>query len=201
MLTVAGMGPGNLALMTPMALEAVAQAEVLVGGKRHLAQFPDFAGEIKTLDADIPGLLAWFEPQHARRVVVLASGDPLFYGIGSRLVAHFGMQRVRIIPGISAVQYLCSRTGIDMNDIWLTSSHGREVDFAALANASKVAMVTDARCGPKAIADALIARSASHRWLVIGENLGMDNERIHWLRPADVQAQYDMNVVVILNER
>lgn len=201
MLTVAGMGPGNLALMTPMALDAVSQADVLVGGKRHLVQFPDFAGEIKALDADIPALLAWLEQQRARRVVVLASGDPLFYGIGTRLVAHFGLQQVHIIPGISAVQYLCSRTGIDMNDIWLTSSHGRAVDFSALASAPKVAMVTDARCGPKAIADALLARGAEKSWLVIGENLGMDNERIHRLRPADVQAQYDMNVVVILNER
>ncbi|WP_228741252.1 SAM-dependent methyltransferase, partial [Klebsiella quasipneumoniae] len=56
---------------------------------------------------------------------VLASGDPLFYGIGTRLIAHFGIERVRIIPGISAVQYLCAKAGIDMNDIWLTSSHGR----------------------------------------------------------------------------
>lgn len=201
MLTIAGMGPGHLALMTPQALEAVAQADVLVGGKRHLAQFPAFSGEVRALDSDISALLAWLEQQTARRVVVLASGDPLFYGIGTRLVAHFGIEQLQIIPGISAVQYLCSRTGIDMNDIWLTSSHGREVDFDRLAREPKVAMVTDARCGPKAIADALIARGAADRWLVIGENLGMDNERIQRLRPADVQAQYEMNVVVILNER
>ncbi|MGY5956370.1 precorrin-6y C5,15-methyltransferase (decarboxylating) subunit CbiE [Kosakonia sp. BK9b] len=201
MLTVAGMGPGNLALMTPAALDAVAQADVLVGGKRHLAQFPAFGGEKRALDADIPGLLTWLEQQAARRVVVLASGDPLLYGIGTRLVAHFGIQRLRIIPGISAAQYLCSRTGIDMNDIWLTSSHGRDVDFARLVRERKVAMVTDAHCGPKAIADALIARGAADRWLVIGENLGMDNERIHRVRPADVLEQYAMNVVVILNER
>ncbi|MEO3739848.1 precorrin-6y C5,15-methyltransferase (decarboxylating) subunit CbiE [Kosakonia sp. WA-90] len=201
MLTVAGMGPGHLALMTPQALEAVAQADVLVGGKRHLAQFPAFGGEVRALDSDILALLAWLEQQTARRVVVLASGDPLFYGIGTRLVAHFGIAQLQIIPGISAAQYLCSRTGIDMNDIWLTSSHGREVDFDRLAREPKVAMVTDARCGPKVIADALIARGAADRWLVIGENLGMDNERIQWLRPADVHAQYEMNVVVILNER
>ena len=191
MLTIAGMGPGHLALMTPRALEAVAQADVLVGGKRHLAQFPAFRGEVRALDSDIPALLAWLEQQTARRVVVLASGDPLFYGIGTRLVAHFGIEQLQIIPGISAAQYLCSRTGIDMNDIWLTSSHGREVDFDRLAREPKVAMVTDA----------LIARGAANCWLVIGENLGMDNERIRRLRPADVQAQYEMNVVVILNER
>lgn len=201
MLTVAGIGPGNLALMTPQAQAAVARAEVLVGGKRHLAQFADFRGEVRVLDSDIAGLLAWLEQQRGRRVVVLASGDPLFYGIGTRLVAHFGIEQLHIIPGISAVQYLCSRCGIDMNDIWLTSSHGREVDFDTLVRMPKVAMVTDARCGPQAIARALIARGAQARWLVIGENLGMESERIHWLRPADVQAHYAMNVVVILHER
>ena len=75
------------------------------------------------------------------------------------------------------------------------------MDFDALARSPKTAMVTDARCGPREIAAALVARGAGERWLVIGENLAMDNERIHWLPARDVQAQYEMNVVVILNER
>ncbi len=58
MLTIAGMGPGHLALMTPRALEAVAQADVLVGGKRHLGAIPAFSGEVRALDSDIPALLA-----------------------------------------------------------------------------------------------------------------------------------------------
>ncbi|GJL36475.1 cobalt-precorrin-7 C(5)-methyltransferase [Enterobacter hormaechei] len=201
MLTVAGMGPASLTLMTPMALEAVAQADILVGGKRHLEQFPGFTGERRALDADIPGLIRWIAQRMHQRVVVLASGDPLFYGIGKRLVAEFGIEQVRIIPGISAVQYLCAKTGIDMNDIWLTSSHGRDVDFDALVRSPKTAMVTDARCGPREIAAALVARGAGDRWLVIGENLAMNNERIHGLLARDVYAQYEMNVVVILNER
>nr|WP_318381130.1 cobalt-precorrin-7 (C(5))-methyltransferase [uncultured Enterobacter sp.] len=201
MLTVVGMGPGALSLMTPAAHSAVQQADALVGGKRHLAQFPDFRGETCAIGSDIPALLAWIARQQARRVVVLASGDPLFYGIGKRLVAHFGIENVQIIPGISAVQYLCAKTGIDMNDIWLTSSHGREVDFDTLARHDKVAMVTDTRCGPREIAQALVARGVGERWMAIGENLAQHNERIHWLQARDVQAQYDMNVVVILNER
>ena len=54
MLTVVGMGPAGLHLMTPAAREAVAAADVLVGGKRHLQQFPDFAGEQFALGANIP---------------------------------------------------------------------------------------------------------------------------------------------------
>lgn len=201
MLTVVGMGPAGLHLMTPVARDAVAMADVLVGGKRHLQQFPDFAGERFALGANIPELLHWIGEHQARNVVVLASGDPLFYGIGTRMVAHFGIENVRIIPGISAVQYLCAQAGIDMNDMWLTSSHGRSVCFDELARHHKVAMVTDALCGPREIAQQLVARGKGHRWMVIGENLAMENEQIHFLPVREVNADYDMNAVVILDER
>ena len=197
MLTVVGMGPAGLHLMTPAAREAVATADVLVGGKRHLQQFPDFTGEQFVLGANILELLNWICAHQEQRVVVLASGDPLFYGIGTRVVAHFGIENVRIIPGISAVQYLCAQSGIDMNDMWLTSSHGRSVCFDELARHNKVAMVTDAQCGPREIAQQL----KGDRWMVICENLAMDYERIHFLPVSEVNADYDMNAVVILDER
>ncbi|ENG1168063.1 cobalt-precorrin-7 (C(5))-methyltransferase [Salmonella enterica subsp. enterica] len=201
MLTVVGMGPAGQHLMTPAALEAIDHADALAGGKRHLAQFPAFGGERFTLGADIGALLSWIAARWDKGIVVLASGDPLFYGIGTRLVAHFGIEQVRIIPGISAVQYLCAQAGIDMNDMWLTSSHGRCVSFEQLANHRKVAMVTDARCGPREIARELVARGKGHRLMVIGENLAMENERIHWLPVSAINADYEMNAVVILDER
>ncbi|HHS9991794.1 TPA: cobalt-precorrin-7 (C(5))-methyltransferase [Klebsiella pneumoniae] len=168
MLTVVGMGPAGLQWLTPAAREAIAAAEALVGGSRHLQQFPDFAGERFALRADMPALLAWIEARTGRRVVV---------------------------------QYLCARAGIDMNDMWLTSSHGRAVSFDALAAHRKVAMVTDGRCGPREIAAQLMARGKGHRWMVIGENLAMENERIHWLPVSAVEDEYEMNAVVILDER
>ncbi|MCX8302055.1 cobalt-precorrin-7 (C(5))-methyltransferase [Enterobacter pseudoroggenkampii] len=201
MLTVVGMGPAGLRLMTPAAREAIDRADALVGGKRHLLQFPAFCGETFVLGANIPALLAWVEARQEKKVVIVASGDPLFYGIGSRMVAHFGMARVRIIPGISAVQYLCAQAGIDMNEMWLTSSHGRNVNVDELARHRKVAMVTDSQYGPKEIAAQLVARGKGHRWMVIGENLAMENERIHWLPVSEVSADYEMNAVVILDER
>lgn len=187
--------------MTPAAREAIDRADALVGGKRHLLQFPGFCGETFVLGANVPDLLAWVEARQEKKVVIVASGDPLFYGIGSRMVAHFGMARVRIIPGISAVQYLCAQAGIDMNEMWLTSSHGRSVNVDELARHRKVAMVTDSQYGPKEIAAQLVARGKGHRWMVIGENLAMENERIHWLPVSEVSADYEMNAVVILDER
>ncbi len=77
MLTVVGMGPSGLHLMTPAAQDAVASADALVGGKRHLEQFPGFRGERFALGANIAELLVWLGERAAQKVVVLASGDPL----------------------------------------------------------------------------------------------------------------------------
>ncbi len=82
-----------------------------------------------------------------------------------------------------------------------TSLSWRAVSFDALAAHRKVAMVTDGRCGPREIAAQLMARGKGHRWMVIGENLAMENERIHWLPVSAVEDEYEMNAVVILDER
>lgn len=112
MLTVVGMGPAGRNLMTPAALEAIDHADALAGGKRHLAQFPAFGGERFTLGADIGALLSWIAARRDKGIVVLASGDPLFYGIGTRLVAHFGIEQVRIIPASAPYSICAHRLGL-----------------------------------------------------------------------------------------
>ncbi|MCC8374916.1 MULTISPECIES: cobalt-precorrin-7 (C(5))-methyltransferase [Photorhabdus] len=200
MITVVGIGPGDTAYLIPQAQHYITEAEVLVGGRRHLEIFSGVTHETRVVDADLAGLLAWLQNNSTRRIVVLASGDPLLYGIGKLLSEYFTAEDLRIIPGISSIQYLCAKAALDMNDIYLTSSHGRTPDFGWLLQHDKVGMVTDGRVGPRAIAQAIIERGLN-RTLIIGENLSLPNERIHRLRPEAVATDYDMNVVVILNER
>ncbi|MFB0713361.1 cobalt-precorrin-7 (C(5))-methyltransferase [Buttiauxella noackiae] len=200
MLTVVGIGPGAAEYLTFQAHRAINDAEILVGGKRQLALFAEFRGETRLLDSDLDGLVVWLGENMAKRIVVLASGDPLIYGIGKRLAANFPPEQLRIIPGISSVQYLCAKAAVDMNDLWITSSHGREPDFKAIAAHQKVAMVTDTIIGPHVIAQELLKRGLNPT-LIIGENLSSADERIHRLRAADVAQSYAMNVVIILNER
>ncbi|MFC0228422.1 cobalt-precorrin-7 (C(5))-methyltransferase [Serratia aquatilis] len=201
MITAVGVGPGNSQFLTLEAQAAIATAELLVGGSRHLATFATSRQQTRLLDADLNGLLHELRRDHRRqRIVVLASGDPLLYGIGKWLAAHFPPQELRIIPGISAIQYLCAQVALDMNELYLTSSHGRTPDFDWLLQHHKVAMVTDAVIGPRAIADAIIQRGL-RRSLIIGENLSLPTERIYRLQPEAVAQRYDINVVVILNER
>lgn len=200
MLTVVGIGPGATEYLTLQAHAAINEAQILVGGARQLALFADIGAETRLLDSDLDGLISWLRERLDKRVVVLASGDPLVYGIGKRLAANFPPEQLRIMPGISSIQYLCAKAAVDMNELWITSSHGREPDFNAIAAHQKVAMVTDQIIDPYAIAQAMLMRGLNPT-LIIGENLSSADERIHRLPASDVAQSYAMNVVVILNER
>lgn len=73
MITVVGIGPGDVDYLTPAARRAIERAEVLVGGKRHLATLSCDSKESRLLDADLLGLLAWLDSHKHRAIVVLAS--------------------------------------------------------------------------------------------------------------------------------
>lgn len=121
------------------------------------------------------------------------------YGIGKWALDRFSQEQLQIVPGISSIQYLCSRCGIAMNDLYITSSHGKQPDFDFLLAHSKVAMVTDSKIGPAEIAEEIMRRKL-RKTLIIGENLSYPEERLHRLKPEQVEAHYEMNVVVILDE-
>ena len=200
MISVIGMGPGDARLRTQAAQTLIAQADILVGWARLLADFPDFQGEKRVLNADIDGLIDWLQSKTEQNIVVLASGDPLLFGIGKRITERLPKQSCQIISGISSIQYLFSRAQLDMNDLYITSSHGKQPDFDFIFQHDKVAMVTDKVVGPFQIAQEILQRGLL-RTLIVGENLSYPDERLHFLQPEQVQPDYDMNVVVILNER
>ncbi|MDU2631799.1 MAG: cobalt-precorrin-7 (C(5))-methyltransferase [Morganella morganii] len=196
MIYVTGVGPGSEAYLTRRAADVISGADILIGGQRHLDEFAGLTTETRVIDADISGLMNWIAERLDRRIVILASGDPMFFGIGKRISETFAPEQVQIVPGISSVQYLCSCAGMDMNDIYLTSSHNRSPDFDWLLAHERIGMVTDSKIGPKEIAAEIRQRGQTRR-MIIGENLSGRNERITILNADDVSGDYDMNVVLI----
>jgi precorrin-6Y C5,15-methyltransferase (decarboxylating) len=119
---------------------------------------------------------------------VLASGDPLFYGIGRSLIDRFGAERVRIHPAVSSMQLACARFGLPWDDLRLVSLHGRPADTlpGQVLPYPRVLLLTDQRNSPNRVAAALLAalhacddrdRMAAIR-MRVAENLGLTDERI-----------------------
>lgn len=196
MIYVTGVGPGSQAYLTQRAVDVISGADILVGGQRHLNEFADQRVETKVIDGDVDGLMRWISEHLDRRIVVLASGEPMYFGIGKRICDTFPAKLVQIIPGISSIQYLCSQVGMDMNDIYLTSSHHRSPDFDWLLSHERIGMVTDKHIGPQEIAAEILKRGQQRR-LIIGENLTLRNEHISILNAHQVSGDYDMNIVLI----
>ncbi len=106
-----------------------------------------------------------------------------------------------MVSGISSLQYIFSKIYVDMNDVYITSSHGKVPDFDYILSHKKVCMVTDFKIGPKQISKEIIDRNLN-KIIVVGENLSYDNEKITIAKPEEIirMDNFDMNVVVILDE-
>lgn len=89
MIYVTGVGPGSEAYLTRRAADVISGADILIGGQRHLDEFAGLTTETRVIDADISGLMNWIAERLDRRIVILASGDPMFFGIGKRISETF----------------------------------------------------------------------------------------------------------------
>lgn len=202
MIYVVGLGPGDMSYLTEEGKRAIATSKVLIGGKRNLESFSDFEGEKIELGNNLSEVVTYIrEHKEKKTICVIASGDPLIYGIGKYLLSQFDKEELVIIPGISAIQYFFSKIPLDMNDLYITSSHGKQPDFNKILAMEKVAMVTDKVIGPSEIAEEIIKRKLN-KVLWIGENLSYNNEKVTKAKPEEVIGRkFEMNVVVIVDEK
>ena len=117
--------------LTPKVREILRKAQVLVGGRRLLDYFPEHPAKQIVLGKDPESTLAQLPALALKlRVVVLASGDPNFYGVGPLVVKVLGADHVVIHPNLTAVQAACARLKLAWQDATVISLHGRS--FAAL---------------------------------------------------------------------
>ena len=181
------------------ARDAVNGADVLVGSPRHLAWFgpPSRRAEegppsrrAKTgasreqveLVGPLTDVVEVIRHRHAegRRVCVLASGDPGFFGLARILVAELDRDAVRILPAPSSVALAWAAAGLSWDDAEVVSAHGRPLaDAAALVlRAPKVAVMTAPANPPEALGKELLARGSGPRRVVVASRLGEHDEEV-----------------------
>lgn len=210
MITVVGTGTG--APLPPDAEAELAAATLVVGARRHLAaaRLPDTAERIVL--GPLPPALdaieqAMVKPTDQRRIVVLASGDPGFFGIVRALAERFGAHTLDVRPGVSSVATAFARLGLTWDDAVVVSAHGRDPRTAVnvcLAH-PKVAVLTGPGAGPAELGAALQSQSqSSERVLVVASALGSgSDERVERVTPAEAAAREwgtAVSVVLCLDE-
>ncbi|MFZ7124556.1 MAG: precorrin-6y C5,15-methyltransferase (decarboxylating) subunit CbiE [Desulfobacterales bacterium] len=186
--SVVGMGMSRTDL-TAGHVEVIRGAQVLIGGRRHLDAFGDLDVEKRVIDRRISELIAFIESRRIeKKVVVLASGDPLYYGIGSVLAEQLGRDAVRFYPNITSVAAAFSRMGEPWQEAAVVSLHGRDQVQRlrkALCRSSRVAVFTDPDRGPSWLGRWLEREGWPDARICVLERMGDPQERILWCGTAE----------------
>jgi precorrin-6B C5,15-methyltransferase / cobalt-precorrin-6B C5,C15-methyltransferase len=203
---VIGIGDDGCAGLTARAANAVAAAQVLAGGERHLAFFPQFRGERIVLKDKLSAAIEQIaERAHEHNVCVLASGDPLFYGIGGLVAKKVGPEHVEFIPHPSSVQWAFAAIGKKWDDAQVISLHGksREGFLTRLRKLTKVAVLTDEENSPSRLATLMLEHGVGGWQARVCENLGGADERVRAFTLEALAAAQDispLNVLVLERE-
>lgn len=203
LIQIIGIGDDGPTGLSGERLAAVDAAEVLVGGKRHLAFFPASCAERIEVGSNLQDVVVKIDQASStgRAVVVLASGDPLFYGIGGYLIGKLGTNRVIVHPHVSAMQLAFARIGEVWNTAALVSLHAKPIEDLKPAlerRASPIGLFTDERNTPNAIARYVLAVGGEYSCAVC-ENLEADEERV-WMGTLEQMAEEHfgpLNVVIL----
>ena len=228
MVYVVGVGPGSGLYLTRAAEEIIDKAQLLIGGTRNIEFIRTSLGlkegqDTLVLGSDLASMMDQIEKNLDKDIVVLASGDPSIYGIADYINRTMSRQEdpatetnripsqrdsiqdkenLVIVPGISSIQYAFSVFKIPMNDLYITSSHGRQPDYDFIFMHDKLALVTDSKIGPRQITQEVKDRGLDYSFYV-GENLSYHNQRLTVGSADDILARdsYGMCLVILIRWR
>jgi len=187
-LAIVGIGEDGLRGLNTAAHTFIETAEILVGGERHLALVPSGNAERLTWRRPLSDTIGMIAARRGRRVVVLASGDPLWFGVGAVLARHFPVDEMTILPHPGAFSLVAARLGWAIADCAVLSLHGRPLDTLRLhlAPRRRLLLLSEDGTTPRAVAHLLTELGWGRSGLTVFEHLGGSNEAMlceearHW---------------------
>ncbi len=178
--TVVGVCEDGCLGLSSRTVNEVAKARVVAGHPRHMAWFPQFDGLFLDMTQ---GFSEWLneviDESEEGDVVILASGDPLFYGIGSTLLKRLNREELRFIPSLTSGQQAFARLGLPWAQARFLSVHGRPLNglVSQMQQGDLFAILTDYKNTPQVVAAHL--QQFQQDWtLTVCEQLASVEEKI-----------------------
>ncbi len=178
-LSIVGIGEDGLGGITNPARTLIDDAEVLIGGARHLEMIPEDGRERLTWPSPLRLLVEKILEMRGRRVCVLATGDPMCFGIGNTLVKRIPRGEMVILPAVSALTLAAARMGWAQHEVELLTLHGRPLALleSYLAPGARLVILSDGPGTPAEVAARLVERGYGDSMLTVLERMGGPKER------------------------
>ena len=156
------------------------------------------------LAGDLDALVDLVTRESDRRTVILATGDPLFYGTARYLCDRLGKDRFEVVPHVSSMQLAFARVKESWDEAYLTSLATQSLDHVVekIRTAIKVGLFTTDQCPPDVVAQTLLDRRIDYFTAYVCENLGSPDERVTQGDLEDIAGQRfgPLNVVVLVRK-
>lgn len=178
-LHIVGIGEDGLDGLTPATRAVVEAAEVIVGGARHHVLSANGSAEMLAWPTPFDALIGELESRRGKRVVVLATGDPLWFSVGARIGRSIASDEITYHPQVSAFQLASARMGWSMADLETLTVHGRPVEqmIAFIQPDVRLLILTTGEETPKRIAAFLSARGFGQSRMTVLAAMGGEDEK------------------------
>jgi precorrin-6Y C5,15-methyltransferase (decarboxylating) len=199
---IIGIGDDGLEGVTAPARQLVEQAQVVVGAEATLARLPRLQAERIVIGGNLDEALERIAAAGAKPVVVLASGDPLFYGVARYFCDKLGKDRFDVVPHVSSMQLAFARVKESWEEAFLTNLANRPLEQAIekIRVATKAGLFTSDEYPPRVVAKALLDRRIDYFSAYVCENLGSPDERVTQGELAEISLQdfSPLNVMILV---
>lgn len=178
-LTIVGVGEDGYDGLLARARLAIAEADVIVGSERLLAFLPDSNAERHEWPQPFSAVVERITPLRGRKTVILATGDPLNYGVARKLMTFIPFAEMQIIPQLSAFSLAASRVGWSLPDCDTHTLHGRHAANieAFIQPDVRLLVLTEDASTITEVARRLVARGFGKSQMIVLENMGGPRER------------------------
>lgn len=178
-LQIVGIGADGLASLSPAARAALESAEVMIGGERHHTLADVGSAERISWPSPFDALIGTLASLRGKRVVVLATGDPLWYSVGARIARAFDRTELAFHPQLSAFQLAAARLGWSLADVETLTVHGRPAEqiISYIEPGARLLILTTGAQAPATIAGFLTERGYGPSRLTVLADIGAPGER------------------------
>jgi precorrin-6Y C5,15-methyltransferase (decarboxylating) len=200
-LTVIGIGEDGIGGLPPIHRATIAAAELIIGGERHLAMLGSVKAETQSWASPLSRTVEDILQRRGRPVVVLATGDPMHFGIGVTLAKRVGRDEIAIHPHLSAFSLAAARLAWPLAEVECLTFHGRPIELltAAMTPRQKLMILSHDSTTPGLVAARLTAMGYGPSRFVVLERMGGGNERLRETKAEDWDANdvADLNTIAI----